>query len=404
MNTLFIVISSVFSIVLLYYSVLTVFGLYYRLKRKKRIMLDRYPSVDVLIPAHNEGKVIGKTLEAMVKLQYPGELHIYVLNDNSEDDTGMIADAFAERFKHVHHIRVPQGFPKGKSRVLNYGLEISGSEYFAVYDADNQPEPQALTLLVEAAETTVGAAGAVGYVRTVNEQKNWLTRMISLEFQVFQLLMQAGRWFLFRTGSLTGTNMLVKRSVIEEVGNYDVYALAEDAELTLRITRAGGLLPVVPESVTWEQEPEKLDVLIRQRTRWLQGNLYVIEKMLSSFDYYKGRMLVHTLQQLLVYVLFLMFLMVSDCLFIAGIFGYVSLTIPLPMLMIWYVSYLIYTVQLFSAQAAERTFSPLNLFIGFILYFTYAQLFILLFFRSLFYYLKAKRRNTVISWEKTIRF
>ncbi|WP_420768525.1 glycosyltransferase family 2 protein [Parageobacillus thermoglucosidasius] len=404
MNTLFIVISSVFSIVLLYYSVLTVFGLYYRLKRKKRIMLDRYPSVDVLIPAHNEGKVIGKTLEAMVKLQYPGELHIYVLNDNSEDDTGMIADAFAERFKHVHHIRVPQGFPKGKSRVLNYGLEISGSEYFAVYDADNQPEPQALTLLVEAAETTVGAAGAVGYVRTVNEQKNWLTRMISLEFQVFQLLMQAGRWFLFRTGSLTGTNMLVKRSVIEEVGNYDVYALAEDAELTLRITRAGGLLPIVPESVTWEQEPEKLDVLIRQRTRWLQGNLYVIEKMLSSFDYYKGRMLVHTLQQLLVYVLFLMFLMVSDCLFIAGIFGYVSLTIPLPMLMIWYVSYLIYTVQLFSAQAAERTFSPLNLFIGFILYFTYAQLFILLFFRSLFYYLKAKRRNTVISWEKTIRF
>lgn len=192
--------------------------------------------------------------------------------------------------------------------------------------------------------------------------------------------------------------------MIEEVGNYDVYALAEDAELTLRITRAGGLLPVVPESVTWEQEPEKLDVLIRQRTRWLQGNLYVIEKMLSSFDYYKGRMLVHTLQQLLVYVLFLMFLMVSDCLFIAGIFGYVSLTIPLPMLMIWYVSYLIYTVQLFSAQAAERTFSPLNLFIGFILYFTYAQLFILLFFRSLFYYLKAKRRNTVISWEKTIRF
>jgi cellulose synthase/poly-beta-1,6-N-acetylglucosamine synthase-like glycosyltransferase len=404
MNALFMVISSVFSIVLLYYSVLTVFGLYYRLKQKKRMVLNRYPSVDVLIPAHNEGKVIGKTLEAMVKLQYPGELHIYVLNDNSEDDTGVIADAFAERFKHVHHIRVPQGVPKGKSRVLNYGLEISASEYFAVYDADNQPEPQALTLLVEAAETMAGAVGAVGYVRTVNEQKNWLTRMISLEFQVFQLLMQAGRWFLFRTGSLTGTNMLVKRSVIEEVGNYDVYALAEDAELTLRITRAGGLLPIVPESVTWEQEPEKLNVLIRQRTRWLQGNLYVLEKMFSSFDYYKGRMLVHTLQQLLVYVIFSMLLIISDFLFIAGIFGYVSLTIQLPMLMIWYVSYLVYTVQLFSAQAAEKTFSPLNMFIGFILYFTYAQLFIVLFFRSLFYYLKAKRRNAVISWEKTIRF
>lgn len=82
------------------------------------------------------------------------------------------------------------GEPKGKSRVLNYGLSISDGEYFCVYDADNQPEPHALRMLVEHAETTEDAVGAVGHVRTVNEKRNWLTRMISLEFQIFQLLMQ----------------------------------------------------------------------------------------------------------------------------------------------------------------------------------------------------------------------
>ena len=61
--------------------------------------------------------------------------------------------------------------------------------------------------------------------------------MISLEFQIFQLLMQSGRWLLFQTGSLTGTNMLLRRAALEELGGYDPYAIAEDAELTLRITK-----------------------------------------------------------------------------------------------------------------------------------------------------------------------
>lgn len=404
MRHLLMVTSLVFTTVLIYYCLLTVFGLYYRSNNKKSPALQYYPSVDILIPAHNEGKVIKKTLEAMVKLEYPGEKKVYLLNDHSQDETEEIADAFSKEFKNIYHIKVPAGEPKGKSRVLNYGLQLSKSKYFIVYDADNQPEPQALKLLVEAAEGMPNAAGAVGYVRTINEKENWLTRMISLEFQVFQLLMQSGRWLLFKTGSLTGTNMLLKRSIIEHVGEYDVYALAEDAELTLRITRVGGLLPIIPESITWEQEPQQLKVLIKQRTRWLQGNLYLLEKMFTSFEYYKGKMLVHTLQQVLVYVIFLIFLLISDGWFIAGILGFTTTVLPIPMLLTWYASYILYTSQLFSAQVAEKTISPLNMLIGFIMYFTYAQLFILLFFRSLYYYLKARRKREIISWDKTIRF
>ena len=54
--------------------------------------------------------------------------------------------------------------------------------------------------------------------------------------------------------------MLLRRSALEELGGYDPYAIAEDAELTLRITQKGYLLPIVPESVTWEQEPEHLKI------------------------------------------------------------------------------------------------------------------------------------------------
>lgn len=406
MNTVFITIISVFWFVLLYYSLLTISGLYYKTKYAEKPVskLTSYPDVDILIPAYNESKVISKTLDAILKLEYPGNMHIYVLNDSSQDDTAEICSAFSNAFKNVYLINVPAGYPKGKPRVLNYGIEISKSEYIAFYDADNQPEPKSLTLLIQEAASNPKAAGAVGYVRTINENKNWLTRMISLEFIVFQLLMQCGRWFMFKTGSLTGTNMVIKRSFINNAGKYDENALAEDAELTIRITRHGGELPIVPDAITWEQEPENLKILIKQRTRWLQGNLYLLEKMFSSWQFFKGKTLIHTFQQILVYLVFLIFLIISDFVFISGIWGHSNINVQIPALMIWYVSYLIYTVQLFSALSIEKNISPANIFVGFILYFTYAQLFILLFFRSLFLYIKAKRKKSVISWDKTVRF
>ncbi|GKV69061.1 N-acetylglucosaminyltransferase [Sporosarcina sp. NCCP-2716] len=396
--------TALFLTLLTYYSLLTVAGLYNRLRRKPVPELDHYPSVDILIPAHNEGVVIRDTLEAMTALVYPGDLQIYVLNDNSSDETGEIAADFAATFRNVHHIEVPPGEPKGKSRVLNHGLGISSGAYYCVYDADNQPDPNALIQLVAVAETHERSAGAVGYVRTVNEQANWLTRMISIEFQVFQLLMQSGRWQLFKTGSLTGTNMLVKRSVIEELGGYDPYAIAEDAELTLRITKAGYYLPIVPDSITWEQEPETLGVYLKQRTRWLQGNLYIVEKTLTEPGYFKGKLLVHSIHQLLVYVIFWLFLIISYVWFALGILDIFYIEYTYPLLFIWYLAYIVYTTQLFAAQATQRTFTPLNVFISVIMYFTYAQLFSYLFVRSLILYVKAKKNRQIIGWDKTERF
>lgn len=380
-------------------------GLYNRLKMDKTTpKLEHYPGVDILIPAHNEGVVIRETIEAMLGIRYPGDLQIYVLNDNSSDDTSEIAQSFDDTFKNVHHIKVPPGEPRGKSRVLNYGLSISENKYYCVYDADNQPEADALVKLVAIAEQNERSAGAVGYVRTMNESANWLTRMISIEFQVFQLLMQSGRWQLFKTGSLTGTNMLVKRSVIEELGGYDPYAIAEDAELTLRITQKGYYLPIVPDSITWEQEPETLSVYIKQRTRWLQGNLYIVDKTMTEPGYFRGKLLVHSVHQLMVYVVFWLFLIVSYVWFVLGLLDIFYINYSYPLLFIWYLSYNVYTAQLFAAQATQRTFSPINVFISVIMYFTYAQLFSYLFVRSLIRYVKAKKDKQVIGWDKTARF
>lgn len=393
-----------FWLLLMVYSALTIAGIWYRLSFKSPKGLKQYPSVALLIPAHNEGVVISDTLRAMARLDYPGQLDIYLLDDHSSDDTGSIAQEFAEQFSQIHHIPVPPGEPKGKSRVLNYGLRISRSDYFIVYDADNEPESDAVTKLVEAAESNPKAAGAVGYVKTKNHHVNSLTRMIALEFQVFQLLMQCGRWAMFKLGSLAGTNMLLKRSVLEELGGYDVYALAEDAELTIRVTAAGYQLPVVPTSRTWEQEPEKIKTFIKQRTRWLTGNIYLLEKSLHDLSHWKGRTFILSIQHVLTYLVFVLLLLFSDIFFIMSVAGYELPQMRAPLLILWFMSYIVYTSQLLSAIVIDRNVSLLNVIFVLIMYFTYAQLFIILLTRSFAIYIWSRIRKKTIGWDKTVRF
>ncbi|WP_102707576.1 glycosyltransferase family 2 protein [Terribacillus saccharophilus] len=404
MKIILIAVMAFFWILLIYYSILTIAGVLQRLKRKEDITLSSYPSVAVLIPAHNEGVVIKQTLDAMIRLKYPGDLDVYVLDDASTDNTSEIIQKFSSTFSRIHYLKVPPGSPKGKSRVLNYGLSVTKSDYFIVFDADNQPAEDSVIELVHAAERTPGAGGAVGYVKTINADRNILTRMISIEFQVFQLLMQSGRWKMFKTGSLAGTNMLLRRSVLQEAGGYDLYALAEDAELTVRLTALGWKLPVVHHSKTWEQEPEKISIFVRQRTRWLTGNIYLLEKSFHEWSYWKGKTFVHSFQHVLTYLLFVLMLLFSNTWFILSLLGVNLPDFDSPLLLFWFMSYVVYTAQVVSAMVLEKTITPFNVLIGLIMYFTYAQIFLLLLLRSGLSYIWSRLTKQTIKWDKTERF
>ncbi|WP_079506474.1 glycosyltransferase [Mesobacillus jeotgali] len=404
MKIILLFVMSFFWLLLIYYSIVAIAGVYHRIAKRERRVLAKYPSVAILIPAHNEEVVIKDTLHSMSQLDYPGKLDIYVLDDASNDNTAKITMEFEKLFNRIHYIKVPPGSPKGKSRVLNYGLSKTDSEYFLVYDADNQPEPNAVTLLVESAETTPNAAGAVGYVKTLNANKNILTRMIAIEFQIFQLLMQSGRWVLFSIGALAGTNMLLKRCVLEEMGGYDPYALAEDSELTIRVTAKGYTIPVVHEARTWEQEPENLKVFIRQRTRWLIGNIYILEKSFKDLSYWKGRTFYHSLQHVITYFFFVIFLLFSNIWFILSLIEVDLPKVESPLLMFWFMSYIVYSFQIISGLVLDKTVSAYNIIVGIIMYFTYAQLFLILLTKSFYSYISSRVRNKTIEWDKTRRF
>lgn len=68
-------------------------------------------------------------------------------------------------------------------------------------------------------------------------------------------------------------------------------------------------------------------------------------------------------------------------------------------------SYVVYTAQLFSAIVVDGKITPIKIVVGMVMYFTYAQLFLVLLTRSLvIYFWKRFVKREAINWDKTNRF
>jgi cellulose synthase/poly-beta-1,6-N-acetylglucosamine synthase-like glycosyltransferase len=398
--------ASVFWGVLFYYLVLSAAGLAMRGNYRPAQEPDEWPGVTVLIPCHNEAKVIDATLAALVAQRYPKDkLHVWVLNDRSADETGDIARKVAAIYPFVRVFDVPPGENQGKARVLNYGLSIVATPYLSIYDADNRPEPEALRRLISRALAEPGLAGAVGYVKTLNLRRNLLTRMIGLEFMVFQLIMQCGRWQLFKIGSLTGTNYVLRTDAVRECGGWNELALAEDLDLTIELTARKMRVAVAPDARTWEQEPERISTWVRQRTRWIRGNLFTALRILRTGRYKTSAAIFAEMIQLIsIYVLFTSVLIASDIYFVGGLLGVFHNPVTgLPFIILWYMMAGVYWFQLTAGAAIEDEADAQNMGTALLMYFTYSQAWLIPVVRAIAQWATGRRARGLI-WEKTVRF
>ncbi|PKM83163.1 MAG: glycosyl transferase, partial [Firmicutes bacterium HGW-Firmicutes-13] len=83
--------------------------------------------ISIIIPAYNEEKLIGETLESLKDLTEIKE--IIVVNDGSSDRTGEIARQYK-----VKVVDLPQN--KGKGEAVQEGISQATSEIIALIDAD----------------------------------------------------------------------------------------------------------------------------------------------------------------------------------------------------------------------------------------------------------------------------
>jgi cellulose synthase/poly-beta-1,6-N-acetylglucosamine synthase-like glycosyltransferase len=404
----------VFSVVVIWFMLAYQFILFllgylygFRADRQRRKLENQdltLPAISIMVPAHNEGMVITDTVKALLELEYPRDrLEIIIVNDGSTDDTAARVSAIASVDRRVRLFNVPKEFAaRGKSSALNRGLAQCTHEVIGIFDADNLPESKSVLHLARqlAAAPTLGAV--IGKFRCINRKKNLLTRFINLESLAFQWIVQAGRWRLLRMATLPGTNYLIRRSLLTELGGWDEQALTEDAEMSIRIYQAGYLIKFVPYAVTWEQEPETLRVWFKQRTRWARGNNYVIEKYFTRVFRMRPRVIgIELFYTMAVYYIFFVAILLSDLLFVTSWLGMTSIQVPGPYAEVWLFAYILFVLELVIALSREKEDSPLNILLIALSYFSYCQLWILVVLKGVWDDFVMKREHV---WVKTQRF
>ena len=362
------------------------------------------PRVCILIPAHNEETVIQRTLEAMVKLEYPHDkLEILVINDGSSDKTGEIVERITKRDSRVRCYNVPRGEGgRGKSRALNLGLKQTDAEVIAVYDADNQPLPDALKYLVAELLLHPDLGAVLGNFRTINKDRTWLTRFVSIETMSFQAILQAGRWALFKVATLPGTNFVIWKHLLDDLNGWDEDAITEDSELSIRVYMRGYKIKYIPFAVTLEQEPETISVWAKQRTRWVRGNNYVVGKFFKEIPQFQNKFLAfEVLYLLLLYYIFLFAIGVSDLIFMLSVTHLVAIPLPGPYTTVWILAVVLFIFEIILVLSYEGMDTFKNFLLVFLMYFTYCQFWIYVVGRAIYLdYIKREKRT----WAKTVRF
>ncbi|WP_158868247.1 glycosyltransferase family 2 protein [Leifsonia sp. AG29] len=238
------------------------------------------PRVAIIVPAWNEGAVIGASIDRLMKLDYPLEaLRIYVVDDASTDDTPDVVRAKAEQYPgNVFLLRRDQG-GQGKARTLNHGIERvlaeDWMEALLIMDADVIYLPDSLRRMTRhLADPEVGAVSA--YIREGSRDRNYLTKFISTEYVLSQPAARRAQNVLGAQACLAGGAQLHSReNLVALGGRVDTSTLAEDTITTFETQLHGKRVVFEPHAHVLAEEPRAIDGLWKQRLRWARGNVSV---------------------------------------------------------------------------------------------------------------------------------
>ncbi|MGE3865686.1 MAG: bifunctional polysaccharide deacetylase/glycosyltransferase family 2 protein [Hyphomonadaceae bacterium] len=244
----------------------------WRMAARRRPLRGARPSLAVIVPAFNEERVVVETVRSILNserdLIAPDGFDVLIVDDGSQDATAAVARAaFAGR----RDVRVIAKANGGKASAINLGLAATEAEVIVVIDADTVLDRAALGLLARHFENA--RVGAVAGDAKVGNRVNTLTRFQALEYVTSQNLDRRAFETLNAMTVIPGAIGAWRRDALLAIGGFSSQTLAEDADATIHLQRAGWRVLYEPDAVAWTEAPETIGAFMKQRFRWMYGTL-----------------------------------------------------------------------------------------------------------------------------------
>lgn len=187
------------------------------------------PLVSAIIPCYNRPDYVREAIDSALAQTYP-TIEIIVVDDGSTDETPQVLASYGDR------IRVLRQQNAGTAAARNTGIAASSGKYLAWLDSDDAWLPEKIAAEVDAAERYSGAAVVYTRCQPVDRSgrpaapshpvtvPNPVIRRDILEMMVIE-------------SEVMPSSCIMRRDVIDEVGNFDTEYLAEDWDLHFRVAR-----------------------------------------------------------------------------------------------------------------------------------------------------------------------
>jgi len=200
-----------------------------------------WPSLSLLIPACNEAEALPATLDALLRIDYPG-LEVVVIDDRSSDDTPALLEEITAQDPRITAVRIdhlPEGW-LGKVHALHRGMEAVRTDWVLFMDADVALAPGSLRRAISHGEATgVSLISAFPEIRSGG-------LLVDAVFNAVALSLGATRlWEVAepnkKTAFSVGAFILVRRSALEATEGFAWLRLevADDMALSLLLKQAG---------------------------------------------------------------------------------------------------------------------------------------------------------------------
>jgi cellulose synthase/poly-beta-1,6-N-acetylglucosamine synthase-like glycosyltransferase len=228
-----------------------------------------------VIPAHNEARVIGNTVETILAAGYPKHLlDVFVVADHCNDDTAELArEAGAVCFE------LDEGERSGKGRALSWLLmrifeKKTGYQAVAVFDADTQVQPSFFNIM--SARLSTGSQVVQGNYMIRNPQDGWFPALAWAMFLIDNRCQNLGRTNLGLSAKNMGDSICFQSGVLRWFGWGK--GLTEDYALRQRLLLEGIHIDYEPAAVGKGYAPVNWHEASIQRARWLVGTYQASRK------------------------------------------------------------------------------------------------------------------------------
>jgi cellulose synthase/poly-beta-1,6-N-acetylglucosamine synthase-like glycosyltransferase len=232
-----------------------------------------YPTASAIIAAYlpNEAPVIVETIEAFLRLEYPGSLQV-ILAYNTPRDMPIEATLWEIAARDPRFVPLRVEGSTSKAQNVNAALAEVRGEYVGIFDADHHPDPDSFTRAWRWLSN--GYDVVQGHCLVRNGDASWVARLVAVEFESFYTVSHPGRARLHGFGIFGGSNGYWKTEWLRRT-RMRGWMLTEDIDSSMRVVAEGGKIIADPWLVSRELAPVTLKALWHQRMRWAQGWLQV---------------------------------------------------------------------------------------------------------------------------------